>query len=100
MLEAATCKNCFGTGEVADPDVDGEDGLRACPFCDGPAAFIAAAKNAMPALLACVEALDIIANSLVCGPTDYAEHNARELLRAGNIARAALSSFTAALEGR
>lgn len=36
------------------------------------------------------EALNTIGNSLVCAPTDYAEHNASELLKAGNIARAAL----------
>jgi len=37
------------------------------------------------------DALNLIGNSLVCAPTDYAEHNASELLRAGNIARAALA---------
>ncbi len=36
------------------------------------------------------EALTTIGHSLVCAPIDYAEHNAGELLRAGNIARAAL----------
>lgn len=35
-------------------------------------------------------ALTTIGHSLVCAPVDYAEHNASELLRAGNIARAAL----------
>ena len=36
------------------------------------------------------EALTTIGHSLVCAPIDYAEHNANELLKAGNIARAAL----------
>ena len=36
------------------------------------------------------EALTTIGHSLVCAPIDYAEHNAGELLKAGNIARAAL----------
>lgn len=37
------------------------------------------------------EALTTIGHSLVCAPIDYADHNASELLRAGEIARAALA---------
>lgn len=57
-------------------------------------ARIYAAVNALPGLLERVKryeaALTTIGHSLVCAPTDYAEHNASELLKAGNIARAAL----------
>lgn len=57
-----------------------------------------AAVNAVPELLTLREevgrlreALNTIGHSLVCAPTDYAEHNASELLKAGNIARTALN---------
>lgn len=41
------------------------------------------------------QALTTIGYSLVCAPTDYAAHNARELLLAGEIARAVLGGKSA-----
>lgn len=57
-------------------------------ICDEAAARIEALESRQRALR---EALTTIGHSLVCAPTDYAEHNARALLEAGNIARAALA---------
>ena len=66
------------------------------------AALIAAAKNAIGPALACVEALEKIARGEVEVPDDelgsvWVPMGAQE---AGEIAHAALSSFTAALEGQ
>lgn len=59
----------------------------ACATVDAAAALIRAQAERVRVL---ESALTTIGHSLVCAPVDYAEHNASELLRAGNIARAAL----------
>ena len=98
------CSASYGYKDVGEyciayPSMDEEAPPRTrvdfVNFSHADAALIVAAVNALPELLAKVkryeEALTTIGHSLVCAPTDYAEHNASELLKAGNIARAALN---------
>ena len=99
-----TGKQCGTSIGEMHPSQDAAKAACQQHYAEQVAALLApgvAAVNAPPELLALREenarmrkALTTIGHSLVCAPTDYAEHNARELLKAGNIARAALNQET------